>query len=152
MGVCFRWTLLTLMIGGGFTGLVTTVEAWCQLHNFRWIDFLLCGLFAVLYALTIVSGLLFADNHERTFPMMISLILQTPWVSSPVLTYIFSAGFRVTVGIVNGRINAGLHFGSDWQLCLFQDRPWGICVNLFAVAMLALLVKYDLKTETERHS
>jgi len=142
MKTLFRWILLVLAIGGGFTGLVITVQAMFQSEANSLPSFVICGVFVILYIFTIVSGLLFADNPRCTIPLMVSMVLQTPWLSSPILVYSFGAGLRITVGYVDGSFSAGYRFGSDFQFFILGDHPWGIGINLFAVAVLILLMIY----------
>jgi hypothetical protein len=142
MKTWFRWILLALTIGGGFTGLVVTVQAMFQSEGASFFQFLLFGGFAALYLFTVVSGLLFADNPKCTIPLMIVLILQIPWISSPILTYTFCAGFRITAGLVSGRFAASWRFGSDWQVFILQGQPWGAGINLFAALVLVLLLRF----------
>ncbi len=138
----FRWMILVLTIGGGFTGLALIVQGIFQLqtkqlpYSFMYIPFL------VLYGLTIVSGLLFADDPRNTILLKISLASQILTFSSPILTYGFSAGLRAGVGILNSRFIAGFNFGSDFQISYLQARPWGIGVNVFAITVLLLLLRY----------
>jgi len=73
-------------------------------------------------------------------PLMIALILQIPWISSPFLTFSFSAGLRITIGIVGGSVSASYRFGSDWQFFLLADRPWGVGINVSAIIVLILLL------------
>ena len=138
----FRWILILLTVGGGFTGLVTTVQAMSQPEVTGLIYFLIYGAFVILYLFTVLSGLLFADNPRCTIPAVVALALQIPWVSSPILAYSFSAGFRLSVVLSGAGISFGYRFGSDWQFFLFRDRPWAIGANIFSLVVLILLRIY----------
>lgn len=95
--------------------------------------------FLALYAFVTISGLLFAQNPRRTPPLLVALVLQIPWISSPLIAYQFTAGFHATVGLIGGSLIADFWLGSGWQLNLFRELPWGIGINLFALLMLVLL-------------
>jgi hypothetical protein len=56
--------------------------------------------------------------------------------------YSFCAGFRITAGLLGGRLVANYRFGSDFQFFIFGDHPWGIGINFFAVLVLILLARY----------
>ena len=145
----FRWLLLTLNIGGGFTGLVVTLQgiAESQLSSLQLLFYIW---FFGLYILTIASGLMFADSPRCTVPVMILLILQIPFVSSPICEYSFGVGFNLTIGFVSGHLTSNCRFGSGWYASFLQDRPWGIGVNLFAVILLVLLARYSRTLHTLR--
>jgi hypothetical protein len=143
MKTWFRWVLLVVAIGGSFTGLVVTVQAMSQQEAGGLISCLFYGIAVVLYLFTIVSGLLFADNPKRIIPLMIAFGLQIPWVSSPILVYSFCAGFRITAGLLDGRLVTNYRFGSDFQFLIFGDHPWGVGINFFAVLILILLAWYS---------
>src|SRR5690242_10285691 len=104
MKTWLRWILLTLTIGGGFTGLAVTLQATFQ-SEIDVFSGIIAGLVSLLYLFVIVSGLLFAENSKRIFPLIVAFAFQIPFISSPVFTYSFSAGFRVTTGIVGGKLH-----------------------------------------------
>lgn len=143
----FRWFLLVLAIGGGFTGIVAVVRDIIHV-KIGFIGLIFALGFAGLYIFTIASGLLFADNPRCTLPLMISLIFQIPPVSSPMLSYDFGARFWFTVGFVNGHFAADRQLGSVWFASFLQNQPWGIGINLFAVLVLVMLVRYARKANS----
>lgn len=147
----FRWLILVLAIGGGFTGLVVTVQGVAE-AQLSLLQLFFSFWFVGLYAFVIASGLIFADSPRCVVPLMISLILQVPFVTSPILAYRFDVGFNVTIGVVNGHFISDWRFGSEWFASLLQGRPWGIGVNLFAVLILFLLVRFTSRNESAPNS
>ena len=145
MPAWFRWMILILTVGGGFTGLAVTVQGIFQMKSGQLANLLIYIPFLVLFGFTVVSGLLFADNPRDTIPLKITLISQIPAFSSPVFAYGFSAGFRASAGIISGQFVANFYFGSDCQLFFFAGRPWGISINYFTLGVLLLLLKYTRK-------
>jgi hypothetical protein len=141
MQAWFRWMILILTVGGGFTGLAVTVQGIFQMKSGQLANLLIYIPFLVLFGFTIVSGLLFADNPKDTIPLKITLIAQIPAFSSPVFAYGFSAGFRASAGIISGHFVANFYFGSDCQLFFFAGRPWGISINFFMLGVFLLLLK-----------
>lgn len=141
-----RLTLITMTVGGGFTGFALTLQFLFKPQSQQLVYFLFIAVFLVLYAFVTASGLLFVLNPRRTLPLFIALGFQIPWISSPLIAYRFTAGLHATVGFVGGDFNGGFRLGSDWQFNLFQKSPWGLGVNLFAVAILTLLARAVLTT------
>jgi hypothetical protein len=135
-----RLTLVTLTVGGGFTGVAVTLQALLGPQGRRPFNFVLISAFLLLFVFVTVSGLLFVHNPNRTGPLVIATSIQIPWVSSPIVAYKFAAGFQICVALVGGRFDAGFRLGSDFQINLFQRLPWGVGINLFALLILLLLL------------
>ena len=137
MKTWLRLTLITVTVGGGFTGIAVTLQALFspQAHPLAYFLILVC---VGLYVFVTASGLIFVHDPQRTSPLIVALALQVPWVSSPLIAYKFAAGFHVTAGLVSGQFSGGFRFGCDFQINFFQQLPWGAGVNLFALALLVL--------------
>jgi hypothetical protein len=56
------------------------------------------------------------------------------------VAYKFTAGFQLSIAVISGRFNGGFRLGSDFQINFFQQLPWGLGINLFALALLVLLI------------
>jgi hypothetical protein len=143
MKMWLRWILLVLTIGGGFTGLVVTLQAMFQSGDVGLGSLIIFSAFVALYIFTVVSGLFFADNSKCTNPLIVALGLQIPWVSSPILAYGFNAGFRINAGLTDGKLSVSYRLGSDFMFSFFQGRTWGFTINFFALLILVLLLKYS---------
>jgi hypothetical protein len=142
MKTCFRWILLFASIGGGYLGLMADIEPVSQsgIHDFATG---LCFIAALIeFAFITTSALLFADNPKCTTPLMVALILQIPWISSPVLVYWFGAGFYFVVEFIGGHFHGTLNYGSQFALYIQHDDQWGIGINLFAIVFILLLMTY----------
>ncbi len=135
-----RLTLITVAVGGGFTGFAATLQQLLKPQNQQPAYFVLVFGFLSLYAFVTFSGLLLVLNERQTSPLLVAFALQIPWVSSPLLAFRFTAGFHVTVGLLGGTFSGGFSLGSEWQCNLFQKLPWGIGVNLFAVLIVIILI------------
>lgn len=142
MKTWLRWFLLALSVGGGFTGVVLNFQMYFQPQFKQPIALVLISVSTALYAFVFVSGLIFADNPDRTSPLQVSLSLQVISISSPILAYHFSSGFPVIVSIIDGQFRAAARLGSEWQFNLLQKLPWGVGINLCALTLLVLLVRH----------
>ncbi len=141
MNAWLRLTLITVTVGGGFSGFTATLQQLSSLQSQPPASSILMVGFLGLYALVTISGLLFVQDQRRTVPLIIALAIQIPWVSSPLFAYRFSAAFHLTIGLIGGKLNGGFRLGSDWQCSLFQKLPWGVGVNLFALLVVLLLAR-----------
>jgi len=135
-----RLTLITLTVGGGFTGVALTLQLLLRPSQ-PLAYYLLMVAFLALFAFITVSGLVFVHNPQRTDLLIVALGLQVPWVSSPIIAYRLAAGFQVSVALIGGRFAGGFRLGSDFQINVFQLLPWGAGVNMFALALLVLLLR-----------
>jgi hypothetical protein len=136
-----RLTFVTVTVGGGFTGVAITLQAFFAQQNQPPAYYVLMLVFIALFAFVTTSGLVFVHNPERTGFMIVALALQIPWVSSPIIAYKFAAGFQICVAFFDGRFAGGFRLGSDFQINFFQKLPWGAGVNLFALALLVPLLR-----------
>src|SRR5262245_48019204 len=136
-----RLTLITVTVGGGFTGVAITLQSLLARQSQPPVYYVLMAAFLGLFAFVTISGLVFVHNPQRTDLMTISLALQIPWVSSPIITYKLAAGFQVCVALIGGRFAGGFRLGSDFQIYFFQRLPWGAGINLFALLLLVLLLR-----------
>jgi hypothetical protein len=135
-----RLTLITVTIGGGFTGVAVTLQAILARQSQPPAYYVLMLGFLALFAFVTVSGLVFVHNPERTDLMILSLALQVPWISSPIIAYKLAAGFQICVALIGGHWAGGFRLGSDFQINLFQQVRWGVGINLFALMLLVLLL------------
>jgi len=137
-----RWLLLALSIGGGFEGIALNFQ-FLSLPEFKQPVYVaLIGISIILYGFVFVSGLLFADDPNCSAPLLISLCLQIPTISSPILVYRFLSGFPFVLSVTGGKLNTMVRVGGEWQFNLFQELPWEGGINLCALISLILLIRY----------
>ena len=139
MTAWLRLTLITVTAGGGFTGVALTSQALLSPKVQEPVLVVLFIVFALLYVLVLVAGLLFVHDPRRTTPLVVALTLQIPLVSSPVIAYRFAAGFHATVGLGQDGAFAWLRLGSEWQFNLLQPIPWAVGINLIPIVLLAAM-------------
>jgi general stress protein CsbA len=146
MRTWLRLTLITLTVGGGFTGVVVTLQSLFASLGQGYLNSLLTFIGSALYAFVFVSGLIFVQNQNRTRPLSVALAIQVPWISSPFLTYKFAAGSQLALSVGNiedGKV--GFHIGTDsflgctFTLNLLQENRWIIGVNVVALTAFVLL-------------
>ena len=141
MRTAVRLTMLVMTVGGGFTGFVMTAQLLsANFSSLRAADRAIAISFATQYSLVVCAGLLYAHDPRRLVPLAVAFALQVPFVSSPLLSYRFTAGAHATVGIVGLNLVAAARLGCDFQFTLAPPQPWGLGVNLLAVLFLALIV------------
>ncbi len=138
-----RLTLITVTVGGGFTGVAITFQSFLAPQNPApaFFNLLIILAFLALFAFITVSGLIFVHSPEKTTPLIVSLALQIPWVSSPIIRYKVAAGFQISVALIGGRVGGGFRLGTDFEFYLFRGLPWGVGINFFALALLILLLR-----------
>jgi hypothetical protein len=145
-----RLTLITMTVGGGFTGFVLTLQALqsgLTSHNQPALNLLTMGFFLLLNAGVTVSGLLFVCNPDRTNALFAALAIQVPWISSSLIAYRFATGFELVLSINGPAKGEDLAFhlgwafflGSSWSLSFSQEHQFGLGVNVWALTMLVLL-------------
>lgn len=152
MKTWLRLTLVTMTVGGGFTGVVLTLQALqssIASQDQTRLNLLLMVVFLVLNACVTVSGLLFVHDSHRTHPLIAALAIQVPWISSSLIAYRFAAGLELVLS-VNGpaksedsaiHIGGAYFLGNSWSFSLLEEHPFGLGVNLFALVMLILLLR-----------
>ena len=136
-----RLTLITVTVGGGFTGIAITLQSLLAAQNQPPVNYVLMLGFMALFGFVTTSGLVFVQDPKRIDLLIVALAIQVPWVSSPLIAYKFAAGFQVCIALFGGHFYGGFRLGSDYQINFFQHLPWGAGINLFAVALLVLVVR-----------
>lgn len=147
MNIWLRRLHLLLTIGGGFTGAIVTLQALFAAQGAAPVYYVLLVVFAGLYGFGVITGLRFAETSQPTKSLVLYYFLQVPWISSPLIAYRFAAGFHLSGAILNGQLAGFFRVGSDWQFSLLQAAPWGVGVNVFALAMGLLTLKQFVKAQ-----
>lgn len=147
MSTWLRLTLITMTVGGGFTGVALTAQLLFSPQVSGPALVAICVVFLMLHIFVLVSGLLFVQKPHRIMPLMVALSLQVPYLSSPIVAYRFGAGLQAVVGLTGAGPLGWIRLGSDWQFNLLQPLPWGFGINL---AALLLLVALSYSTRRQR--
>lgn len=143
MKTWLRLTLITVSIGGGFTGLAGTASVVTDADSTA--SRALVGVALALWTFVIVSGLMFVNNSQKTTMLLWSLLLQVPHISTSYLAYRFGAGFAwfldlaapENIGTMGLRIASEMRFGATWKLGS-SDGPLRIGANLAALFLAAM--------------
>lgn len=138
MNPLLRRLNIILTIGGGFLGIAFTLQAFFSAKESNPVFYAMLTAFVALYAYGIFAGFRLIEKEE-TKHLIVFYWLQVPWFSSPLLTYHLASGFFLSVSLIDWRFNAAFRLGSDWRFSLFQSDPWGVGINLFALAMVIIL-------------
>jgi hypothetical protein len=148
-----RLTLITVTVGGGFAGIAVTFQSLFDSSGASALNLTLKVGFVGLYVFVVGAGLLFVHDPTRTSPLLASLAIQIPQISSLVIVYKFTAGLEASfsvAGLENGNtnLNWSLLFGSSWSFAILQQNPLRVGVNLAALASLILLLLALRQTST----
>jgi len=125
-------TLIGSILGAGLTLLTIPLALGPGADSSTTLPFFVASAF---YALGIVAGLRFANNDSRRGLMRLYYALQIPWLSSPLIGLRFVSGANVSAALPSFSYSLGSvwHFGSS------HAAPWGLGLNLLALAILFLL-------------
>jgi len=156
MKTWLRLLLVTVTVGGGFAGIILTLNLF---HNVKGpLQFLIAFMFLVLFLFVTATGLLFVKDPTRTGPVLVSLAVQIPWVSCPVFVYQFATGLHgaITLGTPEDTGRFGLHlgwdllFGTSFQFSVgsYHDVPWTFGVNVVALILFIVLFRYVRLSKT----
>jgi FtsH-binding integral membrane protein len=74
------------------------------------------------------------------------LITQIPILSSPYLVYDLCSGLSAKLSCSGSNFGITAFFGTQLQFFIGTQRPWGVGLNLVAIALL-ILVRKQMKTE-----
>jgi len=138
-----------MAVGGGFTGLAITLQSLFNSFGGPPLNLLLTLVFVGLYALVVVSGLLFAHDSTRTGPLLAALAIQVPSISSSSFVYQFAAGLAgiISISSPEKENTAGAHYGwelflgGSWRVSFGHGNPLGVGVNVVPLTLLLLLWK-----------
>jgi hypothetical protein len=147
MNIWFRRLLVILTVGGGFLGMVMTVNALFASKDTPVLGYAMLGLFVALYGYGIVAGLRLSEDANHYGHVLFFYALQVPFFSSPIILYRFGGGLQVTVWVVGLNFGWMFRLGSDWQMAILQPNSWGGGVNLFAASILFALVVHFMLDE-----
>lgn len=138
MKAWLRLLLVTMNVGGGFTGIAVGVQGLFSSPNHRIAH--LAELF--LFTFVTLSGLVFVHDPRRSGPLLVAVALQIPWVSSPLIVYQLISGFAVNVAVIAGSFRWSVTWlGSEADLTSLHGAPWGVGVNLLALVVFVLLYR-----------
>lgn len=147
MSSWLRLTLITMTVGGGFTGLVVSLQIFIQSLGQQWPSILIAAIMLLLYIYVFVAGLLFVQSPQRTGPLFWALLIQIPWISSSILVFNFAAGLGFLLGIKYA--DSGIGFAPGWyyaigahsDLVVMRHNPVIIGMNICAFGFLVLLLR-----------
>lgn len=125
----------------GVNGFAVTLQSLLARESRPAAQHVLIVFILALFILVTVSGLVFVHNPRHTALMVVSLALQVPLLSSPIMAYRLAAGCQVFVGFVGGRVTGGFTVGSECVISVMQQLPCGVGVNVCALVLLILLLR-----------
>jgi hypothetical protein len=129
-----------LTLGGGFLG--TVVGFTTLIGDANFVSKAIGFSFTVLYTWGIWCGIRFVENSANsTTPIRVYWLLQIPYFTSPIISFHFFGGAWVLTAIqtADPRFLWALQFGDHFSGTLMQPAPFGIGVNLVAIAIFGFL-------------
>lgn len=121
------------LVGGGFMGAMMSLQAILTAKELGRGALAIYVFAAVVYAAFACVGLRVAESYRPNALLVGCFLLQTPFLLSPFLTYQFSAGCFVLVGLANEELFWSARAGAHWQFSLLHGRNFGIGLNLLAL-------------------
>jgi len=138
MNVWFRRLLLILTIGGGFVGVARTIQFFS--HVDKVIAYVVLLAFVCLYGYGIFLGVKLSEGPAPLRHLRVYFGLQIPFISSPIVAYRFATGFQTTIAITQSGLGWDVRFlGSEGQFAILSQEPWGVGINVIALAIVFLL-------------
>jgi len=137
MNAWLRRLLLILTIGGGFVGITLTAPFF--FHVDKVIAYGALLVFVALYGYGIFLGVKLSEGSAPLPHLRFYFGLQIPFLSSPVIAYRFSTGLQATIAIIQPGVRFDWRLGSEGQFAILSSEPWGIGINIFALAIVLLL-------------
>ncbi len=142
MNTWIRLLLVTMTVGGGFTGVILVTQLLLSPQSQNTGNLIIMLIFVLLYLFILISGLIFVQNPDRTALLFVSLAIQIPVIHSPLISYQLTSGFSFIPGITSNGFNFDLRFGNPFFLYFFKGPPWGAGVNFVAFVLLLILVHH----------
>jgi hypothetical protein len=143
MNTWMRRLHLVLTVGGGFAGIIITLQAFFASKEANPMFYALLFAFVCLYGFGVFAGLRFAETPQEKKWLAIFYWLQVPWISSPLVAYRFASGFHISGAVIGSQLSGFFRIGSDWQFSFFQSAPWGVGLNVFALIMAIITMKKE---------
>ncbi len=137
MNAWFRRLILILTIGGGFVGILLTAQSFSQADKV--VAYIALLAFVGLYGYGIFLGVRLSEGSAPLRHLRLYFGLQIPFLSSPVIAYRFSTGLQVTIAMIQSGVRCDWRLGSEGQFAILSPEPWGIGINLVALAIVCLL-------------
>lgn len=144
MPTWLRRTVGVMTLGGSATGFTVTITQFVG-GDYPAFTLLVFAFFLLVFAYGVVAGVLVLENHDRmttyAFPFW---AIQAPVLSSSWITYSLFSGAQLNL-LITGEPMIQLVWGAgaSFMLVLFQGAPFAIGVNLVAVVVCIVLVKYE---------
>lgn len=147
MSTWLRLTLITMTVGGGFTGAALTLQLLLSPQVIGLALVAVCVALVLLNVFVLISGLLFVQNPLRITPLVVALAAQVPVISSPIVAFHFGAGLYGSVALTEAGPFCLVRLGSEWQVNFLQSLPWGLGINLVAALLLVALHRSTLRRQ-----
>src|SRR3954463_12097227 len=96
-----RWLrriIVVTTVGGGFGGIIVTLESLSKIQGKSPLSIAICCAVGLVYMVGIVLGVRFAERERVTWPLIIFYLVQVPWFASPSFGYHLTCACHLVVG------------------------------------------------------
>ena len=152
-----RLVLVTMTVGGGFSGFAFTFAQIVDNRGPNLRQLLVQTVFFLLFGFVTASGLMFVYDPRRTRLLTAALAVQIPWFSTPLIVCKFFAGFDFVLmagspkspALLGIGFNFEMFMGSSYQFALLTEEPWRMGLNFVPLVLLILLFKARSRSSSE---
>jgi len=152
MNLWIKRLFITLSVGGGYCGAVFMFLLFPQVQG-QIAGYILVAVMIATFSFGVFSGLRFIEDEGKGLRLLRWFFgIQVPILSSPILAYQLSAGAGVNLSWIGSKMSFFWRFGSEMGVWILQDRPWGLGLNVFALAMFVWTNRLLKKKEANQIS
>lgn len=135
MSIWTRRLFLTLSVGGGYCGVIFMSLLFPQAKG-QIAGYILISAMMATFGFGVFCGLIFAEDEQRGLRLLRWFFgIQIPIISSPIFAYQLLAGAGLKLSWIGWNMSIFWRFGSEMGMWILQDRPWGLGLNVFALAL-----------------
>jgi hypothetical protein len=135
MSIWTKRLFILLSIGGGYLEVVLMFQLFTEIKG-QIAGYVLVSAMIATFAFGVFCGFKFIEDEQKGLRLLRWFFgIQIPILSSPIITYRLSAGAGINLSWIGSNMSFFWRFGSEMGVWILQDRPWGLGLNLFALAM-----------------
>ncbi len=142
MNIWIRLLLVTMTVGGGFTGVVLVSQLILSPQAQNAGNFIILLFFFFSYLFILISGLIFVQHSQKTGLLFAALVIQIPVIHTPIISYQLTCGLSFIPSITSNGFNFNIRMGNTFFLYFLKGPPWGVGINMVAFILLLILIQH----------